>query len=71
VAGPVSGSTPTPPALRTTSSGPAGLFPAAAGAEAGVRGTGRESAIPSSNFFKGDRPPAEPGLGTQEPVVPD
>ncbi|HTY33131.1 PPE family protein [Mycobacterium sp.] len=71
VAGPAGGPTPTPPALRTTTS-PAAFFPAS-GTEEGVRNlTGRESGIPNSSFFnKGDRPPGTPDPGIGEPVSPD
>jgi PPE-repeat protein len=67
-----SGPTPTPPALRTTTSGTSGFFPTS-GNDAGVRNlAGRESNIPSSGFFnKDDRDLSAPNPGTTEPVLPD
>ena len=66
------GPTPTPPALRTTTNGPEGFFPAS-GNDAGVRNlAGRESNIPNSGFFnKGDRGPAASEPGTREPLLPE
>ncbi len=66
------GPTPTPPALRTTTNGPEGFFPAS-GNDAGVRNlAGRESNIPNSGFFnKGDRDPAAFDAGTREPLLPE
>lgn len=65
-----SGPTPTPPALRTTTTGPSGFF--AAGGNAANGAAGREPAIPSSNFFgKGDRVPETPETGIRLPDIPD
>jgi hypothetical protein len=67
-----SGPTPTPPALRTTTTGTPGFF-ATSGNDVGVRNlAGRESNIPSSGFFNKDaRDPSAPNPGTTEPVLPD
>jgi hypothetical protein len=60
IASAVNGPTPTPPALRTTTS-PSGYFGSG----------GRDSAIPSSGFFgKGD-PAAGPNSGIREPGLAD
>jgi PPE-repeat protein len=66
------GPTPTPPALRTTTTSPSGFF-AAANSDPGVRSlTGRESNIPSSGFFnKGEPGPDAPDPGTREPLITD
>ncbi|OBG28876.1 PPE family protein [Mycobacterium sp. 852002-51057_SCH5723018] len=65
-----SGSTPTPPALRTTTSAPPGFF---APGDNEFRGPAtRESGIPSSGFFnKPDRTPGVPGPGIRVPDIPD
>jgi PPE-repeat protein len=66
------GPTPTPPALRTTTTAPSGFF-APAGSDPEIRSLpGRESNIPSSGFFnKGDHAPDAPGPGIREPLLPD
>jgi PPE family/Pentapeptide repeats (8 copies) len=64
VAGPASGPTTTPPALRTTTAAPSGFFPAG--------GNTRESSIPNSGFFnKVDRGPGAPDPGIRVPDLPE
>lgn len=67
-----SGPTPTPPALRTTTTSPSGFF-AAGSNDPGIRNlAARESNIPSSGFFnKADRAPDAPVPGIREPLLPD
>ncbi|MGZ4583406.1 MAG: PPE family protein [Mycobacterium sp.] len=66
----INGPTPIPPALRTTTAAAEGFLPAGA-TDAGLRGTGREGGIPSSQFFKGDRTPVAPGPAGREPGLPE
>ncbi|HUH68046.1 MAG TPA: PPE family protein [Mycobacterium sp.] len=67
----VSGPTPTPPALRTTTTGPSGVF-ASGGNDSGFRNPATpDPGISSSAFFtKGDGSTAGPGSGTEEPGLP-
>ena len=71
VASAASGPTPTPPALRTTTSAPAAFFP---GGGNEVRGpaTTREPGIPNSGFFnKPDRDLGAPDPGIRMPDITD
>jgi PPE-repeat protein len=62
------GPTPTPPALRTTTSAQSGFFPSV-GNDSGLRNLPtRESGIPNSSFFNsGDRNPEDPNPGIRVP----
>jgi PPE-repeat protein len=65
VAGAATGPTPTPPALRTTTTAPSGYFPT------GGNPATREQ-IPTSSFFnKGERNPDAPELGIRVLDLPD
>jgi PPE-repeat protein len=70
VASPASG-TPTPPALRTTTAGPSGVF-GSGGSDSGSRSlAARDSGIPSSGFFnKGDGGTGGLTSGNGEPGLP-
>ncbi len=66
------GPTPTPSAMRTTTTAPSGFF--TAGNDAGFRNPAatRESSIPNSGFFnKADRDPGAPNPGIRLPDLPD